>query len=149
MNTDDQALPPDDSLPPEEYLPPELPPSKPQSRLLKIWLTIIASKFLFISILVHLLFGVGAAVLVVQQYQARTRTFQGGPGAVNPSSRALEHKVSMAKKKNSMSAPAQAKRITTTGISKVALPEIVSMPSATTVVPNKMGGLGGQGSAQW
>ena len=145
MNTDDQALPPDDSLPPEEYLPPELPPSKPQSRLLKIWLTIIASKFLFISILVHLLFGVGAAVLVVQQYQARTRTFQGGPGAVNPSSRALEHKVSMAKKKNSMSAPAQAKRITTTGISKVALPEIVSMPSATTVVPNKMGGLGGQG----
>ena len=116
----------------------------------KIWLTtwqkIIASKFLVISIVAHLLFGAGAAVLVVQQYQSRTNSFKGGPGTVNPSSRALEHKISMAKKKNSMSAPAQAKRITTTGISKVALPEIITMPSATQVTPNKMGGIGGLGS---
>ena len=111
------------------------------------WATILASKFLIVSIAVHLLFGAGAAVYVVQRYQAgRKLSFQGGPPVVNPSSRALEHKVSMAKKKNTMSAPAQAKRITTTGLSKIALPEIVTMPNATTVVPNRMGGIGGTGT---
>jgi len=123
--------------------PSDPPPKKP---IFTFWQKVIASKFLLVSILVHLLFGAGAAVYVVQQYQAnRKLSFKGGPPVVNPSSRALEHKVSMAKKKNTMSAPAQAKRITTTGLSKVALPEMVTMPNATTVVPNRMGGLGGTG----
>lgn len=124
-------------------------PSNPAPRKprLGFWAGILASKFLIVSIVVHLLFGAGAAVYVVQRYQAsRKLSFQGGPPVVNPSSRALEHKVSMAKKKNTMSAPAQAKRITTTGLSKIALPEIVTMPNATTVVPNRMGGIGGTGT---
>ena len=124
--------------------PAEAPPKK--SRV-GFWATILASKFLLVSIGVHVLFGAGAAVIVIQRYQAgRKLSFQGGPPVTNPSSRALEHKVSMAKKKNTMSAPAQAKRITTTGLSKIALPEIVTMPNATTVVPNRMGGIGGTGT---
>ena len=123
--------------------PSDPPPRKP---LFTFWQKVIASKFLLVSIIVHLLFGAGAAVYVVQQYQAnRKLSFKGGPPVVNPSSRALEHKVSMAKKKNTMSAPAQAKRITTAGLAKVALPEMITMPTATTVVPNRMGGLGGMG----
>ena len=142
MNTDDPSTPADQ----DQSMPPDFSTPPTKNKWLKIWLTIIASKFLFISILVHVLFAAGAAVYVVQQYQARTRSFAGGPGTVNPSSRALEHKVSMAKKKNSMSAPAQAKRITVNNaLSKVSLPEIITMASATTVVPNRMGGIGGNG----
>ena len=124
--------------------PPDSTPKKPRA---SFWATILASKFLLVSIIVHVLFGAGATIYVVQRYQAnRKLSFQGGPPVVNASSRALEHKVSMAKKKNTMSAPAQAKRITTAGLSKIALPEIVTMPNATQVVPNRMGGIGGTGT---
>ena len=108
---------------------------------------LLAGKFLIVSIAVHLLFGVGATYYVVQRIQAKRKvTFAAGPPAVNPSQRALEHKVSMAKKKNTMSAPAQAKRITTTGFARVALPEMPTMPNAMEVIPNKMAGLGGVGT---
>lgn len=108
---------------------------------------LLARKFLLISILVHVFFGFGAAYLVVQQIQAKRKlTFAAGPPVVNASSRALEHKVSMAKKKTTMSAPAQARRITTTGLARVALPEMPAMPNAMEVIPNKMGGLGGPGT---
>ena len=100
-------------------------------------------KFLFISIAVHLLFGLGAAVYVVQHYTAaRKLTFKGGPPSPNPSARALEHKVQMAKKQSSMSAPQSAKRITTTGLSKVALPDMPAMPKLASA-PTKMAGAGG------
>ena len=100
-------------------------------------------KFLFISIAVHVLFGLGAAVYVVQHYQAaRKLTFKGGPPSPNPSTRALEHKVQMAKKQSSMSAPSIAKRITTTGLSKVTLPEMPAMPKLAAQ-PTKMAGAGG------
>src|SRR5690349_349980 len=90
---------------------------------------ILGSKFLMISIAVHILFGVAAAYWVVQRYQAnRKLTFKAGPPSPNPSSRALEHKVQMQKKQSTMSAPSIAKRITTTGLSKVALPEVPAMP---------------------
>lgn len=118
----------------------------PRSRL-GFWAKLLASKFLFISVLVHLLGGFGATYYVVQRIQAKRKlTFQGGPPLVNASQRALEHKVSLAKKNASMSAPAQAKRILTTGLAKVALPEMPTMPHATDVLPNRMGGMGGTGT---
>jgi hypothetical protein len=104
---------------------------------------ILGSKFLMISVAVHLLFGVAAAYWVVQRYQAnRKLTFKAGPPSPNPSSRALEHKVQMQKKQSTMSAPSIAKRITTTGLSKVALPEMPAMPKLAAP-PVKMVGAGG------
>jgi hypothetical protein len=100
-------------------------------------------KFLLISIGVHLLLGIGATVWVVQRYQAtRKLTFKGGPPSPNPSTRAIEHKVQMAKKQSSMTAPSLAKRITTTGLSKVALPDMPAMPKLAAQ-PTKMAGAGG------
>jgi hypothetical protein len=102
-----------------------------------------SGKFLMISIGAHLLFGLIAAVFVVQHYQAsRKLTFKGGPPSPNPSTRALEHKVQMAKKQSTMSAPAMAKKITTTGISKVSLPDMPAMPKLAAP-PVKMAGAGG------
>lgn len=125
--------------------PPEAAPA-PAPRKRRLWAKILASKFLVVSIAVHLLFGLGATLYVVQRYNAQRKlTFKGGAPTTNPSKRAMEHKVSMAKKKNSMSAPAQAKRITTSGLSKIALPDMPSMPTATTVTANKMAGMGGVG----
>ncbi|MEA3208136.1 MAG: hypothetical protein QOE70_1193 [Chthoniobacter sp.] len=111
------------------------------------WAKILASKFLVVSIVVHLLFGVGATYLVVQIFQPKRKLqFAGGPPAgPSVSKRALEHQVSMAKKTKTMSAPAQAKRITTVGLSKIALPDMPNMPTASVVVPQKMIGMGGFG----
>jgi hypothetical protein len=101
------------------------------------------SKFLFISIVVHLLFGAVAAYVVVNRFQAaRKLTFKAGPPSPNPSTRALEHKVQMAKKQSTMSAPSMAKRITSTAPSKVSLPEMPAMPKLA-VPPVKMAGAGG------
>lgn len=100
-------------------------------------------KFLVISIALHLLFGLGAAVFVVQRISAARRlTFKGGPPSPNPSTRAIEHKVQMAKKQSTMNAPSLAKRITTTGLSKVALPEMPALPKLAAA-PAKMAGAGG------
>jgi hypothetical protein len=102
-----------------------------------------SGKFLMISIAAHLLFAGVAAVFVVQHYQAaRKLTFKGGPPSPNPSTRSLEHKVQMAKKQSTMSAPAIARKITTTGISKVSLPEMPAMPKLAAP-PVKMAGAGG------
>jgi hypothetical protein len=44
-----------------------------------------------------------------------------------------------------MSAPAQARRITTTGLAKISLPDMPSLPTADDITPDKMAGLGGAG----
>jgi hypothetical protein len=53
----------------------------------------------------------------------------------------MEHQVSMAKKQKTMSAPAPAKRITTTAMSKVALPEMPAMPTTDNSPMTKMAGM--------
>ncbi len=130
---------------PEDYIPPAVPEEK-KERKLTLWQRIVASKILFGSILAHLLFGAGATFYVVQQMETKRKTtFQGGPPTVKASSRALEHQVSMSKKKNTQSAPAQAKRIMTKGLAAIALPEMPSMPNASEIIPNRMAGMGGTG----
>ena len=113
-----------------------------------LWQRASSSKVLMISVIVHLIFAAGATYLIVQRVQLKRKmTFQGGPPAVNASKRALEHKMSLGKKKAVMSAPAQAKRIMSSGLAKVALPDLPSLPSATDAVPNRMGGVGGVGNS--
>lgn len=105
-----------------------------------------SSRIFVISVILHILFGAGATLLIVQSIHAKRKlTFQNGPGTPNPSTRALEHKVNMSRKQQTMSAPAQAKRITTSGVAKITLPDMPSLPSATELMPNKMGGMGGTG----
>ena len=104
---------------------------------------IFSSRFLVASIAVHVLFGCVAAYVVVQRYQAnRKLTFKAGPPSPNPSSRALEHKVQMAKKQSTMSAPAMVRKITTKGVAKVTLPDMPAMPKLAAP-PVKMAGAGG------
>ena len=113
-----------------------------------LWQKATSSKVLVISVLIHLIFAAVATYLIVQRVQLKRKmTFQGGPPAVNASKRALEHQMSLGKKKAVMSAPAQAKRIMSTGLAKVALPDLPSLPSATDAVPNRMGGIGGVGNS--
>ena len=109
------------------------------------WTRLMASKFLLVSITVHILFALGATYFIVQRVQAKRRvTFQGGPPAVNASKRALEHKVSLAKKKNSGGAPPQAKRVVSAGIAKISLPDLPSVPTVTSV-PGMKASMGGAG----
>jgi hypothetical protein len=51
----------------------------------------------------------------------------------------------MARKSKTMSAPAQAKRITSTGLAKVSLPDMPTMSTSTDFTPGKMAGMGGTG----
>ncbi len=126
--------------------PPPLPSRSPAYQRPGFWARLAASKFLFISIVAHLLFGLGATYFIVQRIQAKRKvTFKGGPPSANPSKRALEHKVSMAQKKKTGGAPPQAKRIVSAGIAKVSLPDLPTIPTANTVVPGMMAGLGGAG----
>lgn len=123
------------------------PAAQPSSRppQLSFWARLFASKFLFISILVHLVGGTGAAYIIVQHYTAKRKvTFQGGPPTESASKRALEHSVSVAKKKSG-GAPPQAKRIATAGLANISLPEMPQLPSANFVVPQMAAGIGGMG----
>ena len=103
--------------------------------------------FLTISLLAHLLLGFGATYLVVQSIQARRKqTFASAPAAANAPAHAMEHKVQMQKKQQTMSAPAAVKRITTTSNARVALPTLPAMPSLdTAITPLAMAGMGGTG----
>jgi hypothetical protein len=112
----------------------------------KFWKRILASKIILFSIALHILFGVAATYLIVESIQAKRKlTFQGGPSNPDPSTRALEHQINMTRRQQTMSAPAQARRITTTGLAKISLPEMPSIPAADDITPDKMAGMGGAG----
>ena len=56
--------------------------------------------FLLASVAVHLLLGVGAVYWVVQKIEAKRKLqFASGPPTANPSKRALEHKVSLQRRR--------------------------------------------------
>ena len=102
--------------------------------------------FLIISIGAHLLFGLGAAYLVVSRYSSGHKlTFAAGPKSPNPSERALQHRVQMQDK--SRSAPAAVpKRVLTTSPAKVELPAMPSIPGARLGPPAPiMAAAGGAG----
>ena len=118
------------------------------SRWERLRRTVATRQFLFVSILVHLLLGGVATVLVVQTITAKRKlTFTAAPPSTSQSTRTVEHRVQMAQKQKTMSAPVQAKRVTTLAANaKVALPQMPAMPAlASTVTPAKMGGMGGVG----
>ena len=128
---------------PGELPPPTVPavaPRKPP------FIERIGGRFLYISIIAHVIFGLIATWFVVQRIEAKRKlTFQAGQKGPNPNSRAIEHKVQVQKQKNNMSAPAQSKRITTTAVSaRVAIPSM-PMPMTSDMTPSRMAGSGGAG----
>src|SRR3954469_49369 len=100
--------------------------------------------FLLISVGIHVLFGLGAAYVVVSHYStARKLTFNAGPKSPNPAERALQHRVQMREKSKTMPA-AVPKRVLSTGASKVTLPPMPSVPAPNEApMPSMMAAAGG------
>jgi len=112
----------------------------------RTWAKIVAAKIFLLSILVHFLFFTGATVWVVQTiFPPAKPLFKGGEAGANHNTRNLEHKVQMAKKRNTMSAPVPNKRVMTSGLSKVSLPSMPAMPKTDDETPGKIAGMGGAG----
>jgi von Willebrand factor type A domain len=119
--------------------------------------------FLLVSIAVHLLFGLGAAYVVVSRYSAnRKLTFQAGPKSPNPAERALQHRVQLQEKTKRVPA-AVPKRILSSGAAKIELPPLPSLSapkeptqpammsaagqtSGFAMRPGTMGSVGGTGT---
>lgn len=99
-------------------------------------------------VVLHLLFGGVAAIWVVSRYSAsRKLTFNAGPKSPNPSERALEHRVQLQKKMQSVSAPAAVpQRILTTGVAKVTLPPMPEIKSPENAPPTMMSAGGAIGA---
>ncbi|MBA3960409.1 MAG: hypothetical protein H0X40_00710 [Chthoniobacterales bacterium] len=131
-------------------MPETIQPTEPEVIAPKVprstwWRRLRQSRFLFVSVAIHLLFGAVATIYVVQNYQGnRKLTFKAGPPSPNRATRAIEHKVQMAKQKSISIAPPAVKRIVSTGISKVTLPQMPAMPTSQAA-PGKMSAVSGTG----
>ncbi len=120
------------------------PPKKP---FWKRWLG-WGGSFFIISLLLHVILLGGATILVVQVVQGRKEKLKftaPPPSAAGPKS--VEHKVKMAKKTASMSAPAISKRITSTAANaSIALPAMeMNSSGGPDVMASVMSGLGANG----
>jgi hypothetical protein len=139
--------------PPEAPLPePDAPtsgpkPTKPEG-LIRRWLR-EGGTFLMVSLALHALLLLGAAVYVVQTVHSKRKlNFSGAPPAQVQGSRQLEYRVQTAQRTATMSPPPVATRVTTSASQvKVALPEVTLPPAASLSIPNRMGGLTANPSA--
>jgi hypothetical protein len=101
---------------------------------------------LAISILIHVLFGVGATYFIVEHFQKKHINFHATEPPAPPNE--VEHKVELAKKNNVESAPPDLKRIVTTDISPISLPTVPEVPQTQEITPTDISGVDGEiGSA--
>lgn len=126
---------------------PKAVPSGPKGP--SFWQKLMTRKFLFFSVLAHVIFFLAAGYFIVTKQTVGRKKFMPPPGSAEQARAGAEHKVSLGRKQSTMSAPEQAKRVTTnSALAKVALPEMPELPSATTeVFANRAIGMGGAGSA--
>ena len=124
-------------------LPQQHPPVK--QALWKRWLAWSGS-FFVLSLLLHVILIGAATLLVVQVVQSRKDKlkFTAPPPSSNPGAKSVEHKVKMAKKTASMSAPTVSKRITSTAPNtSIALPAVemsgLASPDVMASVMREMG----------
>ncbi len=109
----------------------------------------LTRRFLLISVLAHLLLGAGASFYIVQTISSRGKaTFTAASAPSAPAAASREHKVQMQKKQQTMSAPAQMKRITSAAPNtRVALPQMPALPTlATSLSPARISGMSGSGT---
>jgi hypothetical protein len=114
-----------------------------------LWEKIVQRKWLFGSIAFHIVLGIVATMWIVSHESVSRKKFMKPGNSAEAARQGSEHKVSLGRKQSTMSAPEQAKRVTTnSAFAKVALPEMPEMPTATTdVFANRAIGLGGAGNA--
>ena len=110
----------------------------------KRWWLALGSGTLWVSIMLHVLLGVGAAYLVVQHFAKKHVDFVAAAPPAPPTE--VEHKIEMAKKNSVESAPPDLKRIVTTDISPITLPDVPVVPPTDDVTPSLMAGTGDVGT---
>ena len=105
--------------------------------------------FLIISLAFHAVLLLVAGVWVVQNIQAKRKlTFSAGPQQSGANTRQLEHRVQVAKRTSSMSAPALPNRIVSSAPNvKVALPQVPLTPLTSIAIPQRIGGLASSAGA--
>lgn len=98
-----------------------------------------------LSIALHLIFFVAAGFWAVQEIVLKRKTQFAAAPPTPSATRAVEHKVTLQRKRNAGGAPPQARRIAVAGMAaNVALPEMPPMPSSQ-FVPGRMAGMSGAG----
>ena len=112
-------------------------PEKPKKRT---WLAALGINSFVLSLAIHLLFGVGATYLIVQHFQKKHVQFR---STEPPAPQQVEHKVQLQKRNNVESAPPDLKRIVTTDVSPITLPEPPDVPTPDVTTPSPMAGVDG------
>lgn len=101
------------------------------------------------SVLAHLIFLAGATYYIVARFtpQRRVTFTAASSSAAQPSKRALEHRVQLARKQQASAPPPVARRIVTSAATKIALPPLpeIQLPADSRPLPMMMGPGGGQG----
>jgi len=115
-------------------------------RVKKRWFAYFGLNSLGLSILLHLLFGIGAAFLIVEHFQKKHVNFH----ATEPPAQhtEIEHKVELAKRNNVESAPPDLKRIVSTDVAAITLPDPPEVPTTDEPDPTPIAAVVGvMGSA--
>lgn len=105
------------------------------------YLAYFGANSLALSILAHILFGVLATYWVVEHFQKKHINFH----ATEPPSQhtEVEHKIEMTKRNNVESAPPDLKRIVTTAVSPITLPDVPDVPQTDEITPTAVSGIDG------
>ena len=106
------------------------------------WYSAFSGNAFLFTVLLHVFFGILAAFLIVEHFQKKHVDFQ---AVATQDHTEVEHKVEMAKRNSVESAPQDVKRIVTTDVSAITLPEVPDVPPPDDVTPSAMAGLGGEG----
>lgn len=100
---------------------------------------------LSLSVGLHLAFFAVAGFLVVQEIALKRKLQFAPPPAAPSPAQAIEHKVTLQKKRSAAGAPPQARRIAVAGMAaKIAIPDMPAMPDSQ-FMPGRMAGMRGAG----
>ena len=104
---------------------------------------VFSGNALLVTILLHLFFGLIATYLIVEHFQKKKPTFTSQAPQDTPEE--IEHKIQVQKRNSAQSAPQDLKRIVTTSVSDIVLPDPPEVPPPDDAQPTMMSGAGGDG----